>query len=63
MERDSGITPASAQEGGNMENDERDLARRWRSAVVSLRLGAERVQATADDVPLDRAGASWECAG
>jgi hypothetical protein len=38
-----------------MENDERDLVRRWRSAVVNLRLGAERVQATADDLPLDLA--------
>ncbi len=36
-----------------MENDKRELARHWRSAVVNLRLGAERVQATADDLPLD----------
>ncbi len=38
-----------------MENNEQDLARRWRSAVANLRLGAERVQSTADDLPLDLA--------
>ncbi len=31
--------------------------------MLTLRLGAERVQATADDLPLDLAGASWACAG
>ena len=55
MKRHSGIAPASAQEGGNIEDDERDLARHWRSAVANLRLGAKRVQATADDLPLDLA--------
>ncbi len=58
MKRHSGIASASAQKGGNMDDDERDLARRWRSAVVNLRLGAERVQATADHLPLDLADAS-----
>jgi len=55
MKRHSGIASASAQKGGNMDDDERDLARRWRSAVVNLRLGAERVQSTADGLPLDLA--------
>ncbi len=58
MKRHSGIASASAQKGGNMDDDERDLARRWRSAVVNLRLGAVRVQATADNLPLDLADAS-----
>ncbi len=63
MKRHSGIALANAQEGGNMDDDERDLARRRQSAMVNLRLGAERVQATADDLPLDLADASWACAG
>ena len=29
------------------------LATRWRAAVKNLRLGAERVQATADELPMD----------
>lgn len=64
MKRRSGIAPANEQgEGGNMQDDTRALAQRWRSAVVNLRLGAERVQATADDLPLDLADASWACVG
>jgi len=65
MKRPSGIAPASAQESDNMMDDERDLARRWRSAVVNLRLGAEHVQAIADDLSLYLAvaGAPLVCVG
>lgn len=36
-----------------MASPKSDFTERWRSAVASLRLETERVQATADDIPLE----------
>ena len=44
-----------------MNDDTRELARRWRAAVVNLRHGADGIRSAASDLPLDLAlaDASW----
>lgn len=41
------------QGNDDMGLSERGFAERWRSAVIALRLGTERIQSTANELPMD----------
>lgn len=38
--------------GSSVSTSESSFAERWQSAVINLRLGVERVQSTADELPM-----------